>query len=204
MDTLADDAVALIGALGLGRVHFAGLSMGGFVAMRVAARHPELVRSLILLETSAEPEPKEKIGRYRLMGFVGRWFGFGLVANQVMPIMFGATYVNDPARATERNGWRDRLLKNDRVGVLRALGGVISRNGVESELGSIEAPTLVIVGDEDVATVPAKAERIRDGIPGAKLVVIPRAGHSSTIEEPAAVNAAIAAFLASVASSATA
>jgi pimeloyl-ACP methyl ester carboxylesterase len=53
----------------------------------------------------------------------------------------------------------------------------------------------VIVGDEDTATVPAKAERIAAAIPGAKLVVIPRAGHSSTIEEPAAVNAALASFL---------
>jgi 3-oxoadipate enol-lactonase len=53
-----------------------------------------------------------------------------------------------------------------------------------------------MVGDEDTATVPARAERIRDGIAGAKLVIIPRAGHSSTIEEPVAVNAAIAAFLA--------
>ena len=69
----------------------------------------------------------------------------------------------------------------------------------EREIGKIVAPTLVIVGDEDVATVPAKAERIRDLIPGAKLAVIPHAGHSSTIEEPDAVNAAIASFLAGVA-----
>jgi 3-oxoadipate enol-lactonase len=82
--------------------------------------------------------------------------------------------------------------------VQRALGGVIARASIEDELGKITAPTLVIVGDEDVATVPAKAERIRDGISGAKLVVIPHAGHSSSIEEPQAVNAAIASFLTDV------
>jgi len=198
MDTLANDAAGLIEALGVAPVHFAGLSMGGFVAMRVAARRPDLVRSVILLETSAETEPQEKIGKYKLLGFVGRWFGYGLVASQVMPIMFGKTYMNDPARAAERNGWRAKLIANDRVGIERALDGVISRSSFEPELANIVAPTLVIVGDEDVATVPAKAERIRDGIPGAKLVVIPRAGHSSTIEEPAAVNAAIATFLSDV------
>jgi 3-oxoadipate enol-lactonase len=195
MDALANDAIALIETLGVGPVHFAGLSMGGFVAMRVAARRPDLVRSLILLETSAEPEPREKIGKYKLLGFAGRWFGYGLVASRVMPIMFGRTYLSDPARSQERGAWRARLIANDRVGIERALAGVIERAGFESELATISAPTLVIVGDEDVATVPAKAERIRDGIAGAKLVVIPRAGHSSTIEEPAAVNAAIAAFL---------
>jgi len=199
MDALADDAVALLEALGTGPVHFAGLSMGGFVAMRAAARRPDLVRSLILLETSAEPEPRENIGRYKLLGFVGRWLGYNLVASQVMPIMFGLTFLRDPARARERDAWRARLIANDRVGIERALAGVIGRQSIDTQLGAISAPTLVIVGDEDVATPRAKAERIRDGIPGAKLVVIPHAGHSSTIEEPVAVNAAIAAFLDEVA-----
>jgi pimeloyl-ACP methyl ester carboxylesterase len=196
MDELTKDAAALIKSLGLGPVHFAGLSMGGFVAMRLGIRRPDLVRSLILLETSAGPEPPEKIGKYKLLALVGRWLGFGVVASQVMPIMFGQTFVNDPARKAERDHWRKRLIANDRVGVQRALGGVIERAPIEDELGKIAAPTLVIVGDEDVATVPAKAERIRDGIAGAKLVVIPRAGHSSTIEEPQAVNTAIESFLA--------
>jgi pimeloyl-ACP methyl ester carboxylesterase len=56
----------------------------------------------------------------------------------------------------------------------------------------------VLVGEEDVATVPAKSERIRDLITGATLVRIPGAGHSSSVEQPAAVTAAIAAFLARV------
>jgi pimeloyl-ACP methyl ester carboxylesterase len=198
IDDLTNDAVALIETLGLGPVHFAGLSMGGFVAMRIGARRPDLVRSLILMETSAGPEPPEKVGKYKQLGFVGRWLGFGLVAGQVMPIMFGQTYINDSARKAERDHWRARMIANDRVGVQRALAAVTDRPSIEGELGKIVAPTLVIVGDEDVATVPAKAEQIRDGIAGSKLVVIPHAGHSSTIEEPQAVNAAIASFLAEV------
>ncbi len=195
MDTLSRDAAELIEALSLGPCHFAGLSMGGFVALRLAARRPELLRSVILLETSAEAEPAENVPKYRRLAFVGRWLGFGLVADRVMPIMFGRTYLNDPARAAERRGWRDRLVRNDRVGIGRAVTGVVDREAILPELDRVQLPALVVVGDEDVATVPAKAERIHQAIRGSQLVVIPRAGHSSTIEEPAAVNAAIAAFL---------
>ncbi len=198
MDELAADALALVHELGGEPVHLAGLSMGGFVAMRIAARRPDLVRSLILLETSAGAEDPAKIGSYRLLGTIGRFFGFGLVASRVMPIMFGQTFLREASRATEREHWRRTLIANDRVGISRALRGVIERNSIEDELSHITAPTLVIVGDEDFATVPAKAERIRDAIAGATLVVIPRAGHSSTIEEPEAVNDAIATFLGSL------
>jgi pimeloyl-ACP methyl ester carboxylesterase len=130
MDTLADDAAALIEALGCAPCHFVGLSMGGFIGMRLAARRPELIRSLVLMETSADPEPVENVGRYRLLAFVARWFGLGIVAGRVMPIMFGRKFLTDPARAAERAEWRSRMLGNDRAGVTRATIGVIERAGV--------------------------------------------------------------------------
>src|SRR5437899_10903280 len=61
METLYEDAVALIEQLGCAPCHFLGLSMGGFIGLRLAARHPELLRSMILLETSADPEPSENV-----------------------------------------------------------------------------------------------------------------------------------------------
>ena len=84
------------------------------------------------------------------------------------------------------SGWRD---------IWRAINGVIDRAGVHDELPRIRVPALVVVGDEDVATPRPKAERIVAGIAGARLVAIPRAGHSSSVEEPEAVTAAIAGFL---------
>jgi len=205
MDTLADDAAALIQALGAAPCHFVGLSMGGFVGMRLAARRPELIRSLVLMETSADPEPPENVPKYRAMGLVGRVLGrlgFGLVAGRVMRIMFGRKFLEDPARAAERADWRQRLMSNHRVGITRALGGVIGRKPIYDELSRIHCPTLVMVGDQDVATVPAKAERIHGAIAGSRLVVIPGAGHTSSAEEPAFVNAALAGFLSTVAPSA--
>ena len=198
LDTLTADAAALISALRCAPCHFAGLSMGGFIGQRLALRHPELLRSLILLETSADPEDEAARGRYRLLAVVARWFGLRVVADKVMPIMFGRKFLEDPARARDREVWRSRMIGNDRIGVIRAVKGVIDREGVYDQLDRITTPTLIIVGDQDVATVPEKAGRMHARIAGSKLVVIPGAGHTSTVEEPAAVNEALGDFLASL------
>lgn len=188
------DAVALIEQLGVAPVHIVGLSMGGFVAMRLAARRPDLVRSCVLLETSAEAEPSENVPRYRTLNRVARWFGLRMVAHKVMPIMFGTTFLHDPARSGERDAWRERLSRNRRE-IWRAVNGVIEREAVMPELGHVTAPTLIMVGDEDVATVPLKSERIHAAIRGSKLVRISHAGHSSSIEQPVHVTAAIEAWV---------
>lgn len=196
MDTLAEDAAALIERLGVAPVHFVGLSMGGFVGLRLAIRRPELLRSLVLIDTSAAPEDAASVPRFRLLNFIARWFGFRLVVDQVLPILFGRSFLADPARAAERTEYRARLLALDRVGTPRAVRGVIERAGVEADLHRIRTPTLVIVGEEDVATPPARAQALADGIAGARLLRIPAAGHTSTLEQPAAVNAALGDFLA--------
>jgi 3-oxoadipate enol-lactonase len=195
MDSLTLDAAALIEKLALAPCHFLGLSMGGFVGMRLAARRPELVRSLVLMETSAEPEPPENIPRYRTLSWVARWLSMRLVAGKVMPIMFGQKFLKDPSRSTEREKWEQHLMANNKIGTARATEGVITRLPVEKEILAIRVRTLVICGDQDVATPLPKAERIRALIPDSRLVIIPGAGHSSSIEEPEAVNVALREFL---------
>jgi 3-oxoadipate enol-lactonase len=194
MDTLFADAVALIEALDLKPVHVCGLSMGGFVAMRLGARRPDLVRSLLLLDTSADPEPPKNAPKYRLWNWIARCFGVGPVVEATMPIMFGKSALSDPARDAERDAWR-RQLRSNRRSLWRAVNGVIGRPSVYHELSRITAPTLVIVGEEDTVTVPAKAERIAAAIAGAKLVRVPRAGHMVTLEQPEAATRAISGFL---------
>ncbi len=195
IDTLTEDTAALIEALGCAPCHFLGLSMGGFVGQRLAIRHSSLLKSLMLLGTSADPEPEANRGRYRLLNFVARWLGLRIVAKRVMQIMFGEKFLNDQARTQEKEVWRQRLIANHRIGITRAVEGVINRAGVYDQLDRIAIPTLIIVGDQDVATVPAKAERIHERIRGSKLVVISGAGHTSTVEEPEAVNDALKEFL---------
>lgn len=194
METLYLDAIGLIEKLGVKPCHFVGLSMGGFIGMRLAARRPDLLRSLVLLETSGEPEPLASVPRYTLLNLIARLAGVRPVADPVMRIMFGKGFLNDPNRAEERALWRARLMEN-RKDVWRAVNGVIKRRGVTAELPSIRVPTLIVVGEEDVATVPAKAERLHQLIPNARLVRLPRGGHSVTVEEPALVNATLGTFL---------
>ncbi len=195
METLAEDAAALIEALGGAPCHFLGLSMGGFVGLRLAARRPELIKSLLLLETSAGPEPVENRARYKQLNFIARWVSLGVVSKQVMKVMFGQKFLNDPARAEQRREWQRRLVRNHRIGITRATTGVITRQDVYEEIEKIRVPTLILVGDQDVATPLAHAQRLHEGIAGSQLVIIPGAGHTSTVEEPAAVNAAISHFL---------
>jgi pimeloyl-ACP methyl ester carboxylesterase len=197
IETCFEDAAALITHLGAAPCHFAGLSMGGFVGMRLAARRPELLRSLVLLETSADAEPPENVPRYRRLNWTWRWLGPALVARPVMQVMFGAAFLTDPARAAERAEWEGQLRANRRT-IWRAVNGVIERAAIAPELGQVRCPVTIIVGEDDRATVPAKSERIRSLIPGSTLVRIPRAGHTSSVEEPALVTEAIVAHLARV------
>jgi pimeloyl-ACP methyl ester carboxylesterase len=202
MELVWQDAAQLLDKLVGGPVHFVGLSMGGFVAMRMAARRPDLVRSLMLLETSSDPEPVDNIARYRMLTRVTKLLGPKPVKNKVAPIMMGKTILGDKARKDELARYVD--LMSRRRDIWRAVNGVIDRAGIHSELSRITAPTLVVVGDEDVATPRPKAEKIAGAIAGAKLVTIPRAGHSSPVEEPAAVTAAIEEFLRALAARAPA
>lgn len=194
IETVTDDAVALIRALHLAPCHFVGLSMGGFVGMRIAARHPELVRSLTLIETAADPEPRENLPKYRVLNALARLNLLGLVAPRVMPIMFGDTFLRDPERATERERLLD-LLRTNRRRIYRAVNGVLYRQGVEQEVGRIRCPTLIVRGDEDRAIALDRVLALHGAIPGSELVRLPTGGHTITLEEPEAVSRALSDFL---------
>jgi len=194
MDTLTEDAAALIQALNCAPCHFAGLSMGGFVGLRLAIRHPELLRSLVLLDTTADPEPEQNKGPYRRLAFIGRWLNFRLVIKPLMKIMFGRSFLDDPDRREVRAQWKNHLLSLNRVGTSRAAHGVIDREGVYNQLSEIRTPTLIVVGKEDVATPPSKSQRMHNAIAGSVYRELPRGGHSSTIEEPEAVTQTLREF----------
>jgi len=196
MDTLYADTVALIEHLDVGPVHYLGLSMGGFVGQRLAARRPDLVRSLTLIDTSAGPEDPEKVKKYRLLAAIYGLFGMKPLLGQVAPIMFSPSYLDtDAGRHTVRT-WVGELAPLDRKGIKMAIRGVTDRAPIEPEICAITAPTLIIVGSQDVATPVAKARVIADAVRGSRLEVLGGVGHVSTLEDPARVNALVGEFLA--------
>lgn len=195
MENLYSDAVKLIEALKCAPCHFVGLSTGGFIGMRIGIRRPELLNSLILMDTSADPEPQENFKQYKLLMFMVRWIGWRPVIGKVMPLFFGKKFLSDPSRRNEVKEWKARIKSSHRKAMVKFGLGIFGRAGVYEELPKIQIPTLMIVGEEDIPTPVEKAKRIAAKIPGAKLVVIPHAGHLCTVEEPAAVTAAMEEFL---------
>ncbi|WP_194776356.1 alpha/beta fold hydrolase [Pararhodonellum marinum] len=188
MDLLTQDALEIIEKLVGKPVHFVGLSMGGFVGMRLAARYPEKIKSLILLETSAQPEPVENLPKYKFLNGVVRWFGVVPgVAKKVMKIMFAESWLQNPDNSEAYKTWLDEL-KANRKSITKSVEAVIYRKGVEDEIRNIVCPTMIIVGTEDVATKPEKAKFIQMSIPNSVLHLVPGAGHSSSIEKPEEIN----------------
>lgn len=188
MDTLTLDALQLIDELAGKPVHFVGLSMGGFVGMRLAARYPENIKSLILLETSSSTEPVENLPKYKMLNAIVGVFGvIPPVANSVMKIMFAQSWLENPKNESLITKWRKELRSNKRS-ITKSVEAVIYRKGVEEEIRTIKCPTMIVVGDEDVATKPEKAKFIQMSIPNSNLHIIQGAGHSSTIERPEQIN----------------
>ncbi|HSM87573.1 MAG TPA: alpha/beta hydrolase [Candidatus Limnocylindrales bacterium] len=189
MDTLAEDAAALIEALNAAPCHFAGLSMGGFIGLRLAARRRELVRTLTLMNTGADPEAASSRLRYgllaRLVGLVGTAPFTGIAVKE----LFGRTArtSTDPGKRKMMDEWTEKLRTRPKS-VAGALMGVMNRKGVPAEeLAAIRCPTLIIAGEEDTAQPPFRGERMAAAIRNARLVRVPGCGHSSSLEQPEAV-----------------
>ena len=194
LDSLAEDAVALIEKLTAERVHLVAFSMGTFVAMRVAARRPDLVRSLCLIGPSADAEEPENMPKYRrLIRFV-RLFGPRLVASRLMMILFGDTYLNAPEVELQRRRWRRVVERLPRT-LHRAAAASAHRQAITGELGRIVAPTLIVSGTQDRPISPARALAVHAGIAGSRFLAFENTGHAVMIERAEAFNEALIAFL---------
>jgi 3-oxoadipate enol-lactonase len=191
MEALTDDAAALIKALGAAPCHFAGLSMGGFIGMRLAARRPPLVRTLTLMNTGPDREPWSGRLRYGFLASLVRVVGVKPFTGTAMQALFGETTRRNPAQRPMLEQWRAKLRLQPR-NIANALAGVMERRDVTAdELRSIECPTLIIAGEEDTAQPPFRSERLASFINGARLVRVPACGHSSSLEAPEAVTLAM-------------
>jgi 3-oxoadipate enol-lactonase len=195
METLADDLEAVLDELGLDAVHVVAQSVGGDVALRLAARRPAAVRSLVLLGSSARAEPPENVEAFTPIAEAVAQQGFtGETLETTMAIMFGASIREDPARADVVAFWRARIAALPKA-LAPAIRGTIQRASVVDLLPQIQAPALVVSGTEDVARPPAWADEVVADLPNAELWRLEGVGHSPTLEVPGIVEPAVLAFL---------
>ena len=196
---LVADGVAVIEATGAAPCHWVGLSTGGFVGMRLGIHHGGLLRSLVLMDTSALAEELLKKAKYEAMFAAWKLVGpRPPLISEIMKIMLGPSFLADPANGADSVMWRERFYALDSdIAVLHAFArAIFGRDDVTPKLDQIDVPTLVMVGDEDTAQTPAKARQLADGIPGAELLVVPRAGHLASVANPTHVTDALLEFLA--------
>ena len=112
----------------------------------------------------------------------------------LMYIMFGDDYLVDASRASEREYWRDHMLKLG-ADIARSANGVIHRTGILDEIKGCKVPTLVLAGEQDHAYEVPLSKNITKTVANGQMFVIPKAGHSVALEQPEIVNRYIADFI---------
>lgn len=197
---LVDDAAGLIDQICEGPVHFAGMSTGGYVGVRLLLRRPDLIKTMTLIDTSAGAEPPETIKGQKFLLFLVWLFGLRPLVFLVMPKLFGKTTRNDPAKRSVLRKWKTYIGGLDGESIRQFGFAIFARDDVLDDLRAVSepAPTLIVVGDEDVPTPVNAARQTHDAIVGSKLVIVPESGHSSPVEKPDIVTKAMADFLAQV------
>jgi pimeloyl-ACP methyl ester carboxylesterase len=190
LDLYADDLAALLDQLGAERVAFCGLSMGGYIAFAFLRRYRERIRTLILADTRAQPDTEEGRRNREQMARTAEEQGPGAIADQMLPRLLSPS-----APEALRAEVRQIIEANDRRGIAAALRAMAARPDSTPLLATIDVPTLVIVGTEDVPTPPDDAQRMRGAIPNSRLIEIPGAGHLTNLEQPDVFNAAVDEFL---------
>ena len=193
MDRIADDAAVLIEKLRLGPVVLVGCSMGGYAAFSFVRKHAALLRGLVLVDTRAGADTQDaRLGRKTLAARVSRE-GARVAMEAFLPKTVGDT--TKKTRADVVAKLKDVMMATAPQGIVNALHGLAARADSTPTLREIKVPTLVICGEEDVITPPAEAKKLKDGIKGAELVVIPKSGHLPSMETPDVFNALLRSFL---------
>jgi len=193
VDDLVDDHLAVLDELGVERAVWAGLSLGGMIALRAALVAPERVSALILADTSAAAEPTMVSLRYRAMGLGTRLAGIDLFMRRILALMFGPTTRQQQPDLVEE--WRQRLAGVHVPSTLNLMKPLFGRDSILDRLNEIRVPSLVLVGEEDRAQPPARSREIANGLPNAELVIVPEAGHLSAVEQPEVVTEVMRDFL---------
>jgi len=198
IEQLAEDVVALLDAL---HIHepavIAGVSMGGYVAQQVAARHPDRVHSLILCDTKfAADTPEARAGRTDLAARVGR-VGQRILAEAMIPnLLAKAPTVESPSKRNAVEQLLHEMITRQPVATIQAaLAALGQRPDMTAAMQQCNLPVLLVCGAEDTITPPAVMQAMEELLPRGRLLVVPEAGHLVPLEAPDIFCEAVLAFL---------
>ena len=187
----AVDLAELLKALGISKAHIAGISYGGEISLTFALKYPEMVRSLIVSSSVSQLDP--------LLTAIGQSWAVamrtrdpGTLYDVTLPYNFSEAYIQANAALLAASRERYGAMDFDSVGELMKAFVQLDLTG---ELAKIKAPTLVIVGENDILKPRKYSEIIAGQIPMAELAVIPNAGHAVCLEQPGVFNDLLLGFV---------
>jgi len=189
IELLADDAAVLIDALGVDRVHFVGLSMGGFTAQMLAVRHPEKIASLTLCDTACVMPPVS-LWNERIQ--IAATEGIETLVAGTLERWFTPSFHESGKEELERV--RAMILGTGSEGYIGRCKAIRDM-ALCDNLSRIAVPTVIIVGEDDPACPVSSAKVLHDGIAGSDLIVLSGVAHLPNIEKPAAFNGVLLGFL---------
>ena len=196
VDLTRDDSIAAMAGRVLAaapeRFALCGLSMGGYVAFEIMRRAPERVTRLALLDTQARLDSAEARARRRDLIALAERGAFAAATARLLPLLVHPDRREDAALGATIAGMAERV---GREGFLRQQTAILNRIDSRPGLADIACPTLVLTGRQDLLTPVEVHLEIAAAIPAATLVVLPNCGHLSPLEQPAMVNAQLAAWL---------
>ncbi len=183
--TFVDFLHAFMQSQNLSKATLVGNSLGGWIAIDFAARHPEMVDKLILVDSAGLPWGKAPAVDLNPASLAD------------MRTLIDSIFY-DKKMVTEQfvlQAFTNHVRNNDGYTIQRTLAGLAQNQFEDAKLSSIHAPTLVVWGREDELIPVSSGEKLRDGIPQAKLVVFEQCGHIPQLEKPAEFNQALIDFL---------
>ena len=191
LETCADAVAASLHSAGIGRAVVAGLSMGGYTVLALAERHRSLLAGVGLLDTKAEVDADAaRANRLRVAEEAEGPRGAAAVAPMVDQVLGATTHAERPAVVDQVRGW---LAEAPADGIAWAQRAMAARPARSTALEDLEVPALVLRGAEDETAPQSAAQSMADPLHDVEVVVVPRAGHMSAVEDPAAVAAALSA-----------
>ena len=193
VDAMADDVARLISGLGLSRAVVGGLSMGGYVAMALCRRRPDLVQGLVLASTRASADGDEaRANRLRQAERLERDGDVTVLLEEVLPNLVGPSTLR--RRALVYGRVRGLVQATPAPAAAWAQRAMAARGDAFATLRGLEVPALVVYGEEDVLATEAEARAMAEAVPDSRLVVIPQAGHLCAVERPDLFNRAVTEF----------